>query len=108
MSDSMYLGAILLVTMLGVVITRFLPFILFPTSEKTPPIVKYLGELLPPCTFGLLVVYSFKDVTFWPIGSGIKEILAIIFVCLIHFRYKNTILTIATSTIFYVCLVNLL
>ena len=40
------LGIVLAVT-LGTVITRFLPFALFPDSRPVPKIVEYLGRTLP-------------------------------------------------------------
>ena len=49
------LGIVLAVT-LGTVITRFLPFALFPDSRPVPKIVEYLGRTLPAAMMGLLVV----------------------------------------------------
>ena len=41
---------------LGTLITRFLPFVLFPASKPTPAYVRYLGQVLPYAVTGLLVV----------------------------------------------------
>lgn len=46
------LGIVLAVT-LGTVITRFLPFALFPDSRPVPKIVEYLGRTLPAAMMGL-------------------------------------------------------
>lgn len=51
-----------LMAVLGTIITRFLPFMLFPESKKPPRIVDYLGNVLPYAMTGLLVVYSLKNV----------------------------------------------
>ena len=53
----------ILMAVLGTVITRFLPFIVFPESERPPRVVEYLGKVLPYAMGGLLVVYSLKNVT---------------------------------------------
>ena len=45
----------------GTMLTRFLPFILFPANKKTPPLVAFLGKMLPAAVMGMLVVYSLKD-----------------------------------------------
>lgn len=45
-----------LMAVLGTIITRFLPFMLFPESKKPPRIVDYLGNVLPYAMIGLLVV----------------------------------------------------
>ena len=42
---------------LATVLTRALPFVLFPTSRPAPKWVTYLGQVLPAAVFGLLVVY---------------------------------------------------
>ena len=41
----------------GTMVTRFLPFLLFPDSRPVPKIVTYLGRTLPAAMMGLLVVY---------------------------------------------------
>ena len=41
----------------GTMLTRFLPFLLFPENKKTPEYVRYLGEVLPYTIIGMLVVY---------------------------------------------------
>ena len=48
---------------LGTIITRFLPFLLFPESKQPPKVVLYLGKVLPPAMMGLLTVYCFKNVS---------------------------------------------
>ena len=42
---------------LGTMLTRFLPFLLFPAGKPTPKFIRYLGKVLPGAVFGLLVVY---------------------------------------------------
>ena len=46
----------------GTMLTRFLPFLLFPAGKPTPKFVKYLGKVLPAAVFCLLIVYGLKDV----------------------------------------------
>ena len=40
---------------LGTIITRFLPFLLFPDSKPVPKVVDYLGRTLPAAMMGLLL-----------------------------------------------------
>ena len=47
---------------LGTVLTRFLPFLLFPAGKPTPKYIQYLGKVLPASVFGLLVIYCLKNV----------------------------------------------
>ena len=91
---------------LGTLLTRFLPFILFPAGKPTPKYVRYLGKWLPPAVFGLLVVYCLKDVNLLSGSRGIPEAMAIALVVLLHVRKRNMLLSIAGGTIFYMLLVQ--
>lgn len=46
---------------LGTMLTRFLPFLIFPEGKKPPQYITYLGMVLPHAVIGLLVVYCLKD-----------------------------------------------
>ncbi|MEG2252611.1 MAG: AzlD domain-containing protein, partial [Clostridia bacterium] len=48
---------------LGTMLTRFLPFLLFSSQKPTPAYVRYLGKALPAAIFGMLVVYCLKNVS---------------------------------------------
>ena len=47
---------------LGTALTRYLPFLLFPAGKPTPKYIQYLGKVLPGAVFGLLVIYSLRNV----------------------------------------------
>ncbi|MDO4295504.1 MAG: AzlD domain-containing protein [bacterium] len=88
-------------------LTRFLPFFLFPEGRETPEYVKFLGRTLPYATIALLVVYCFKGVslTAWPFG--LPELLAAVGTVGIHVWKRNTLLSIAAGTGIYMLLVQL-
>ena len=69
---------------LGTALTRFLPFLLFPAGKPTPRYIRYLGKVLPAAVFGLLVIYSLKDVSLLSGNHGIPELLAVALVVLLH------------------------
>ena len=69
---------------LGTMLTRFLPFLLFPTGKKTPKYIQYLGKVLPAAIFGLLVIYCVKDVSVLQGNHGLPEILAIALTAGLH------------------------
>lgn len=91
---------------LGTMMTRFLPFILFPANKPTPPVVLYLGKMLPSAVMALLVVFSFKDVEFLSGNHGAPELLATALIIGLQVYLKNVLLTIASGTIFYMFLVQ--
>ena len=91
---------------LGTMATRFLPFLLFPADKPTPPVVRYLGRVLPGAVFGLLVVYCLKDVSLLSGSRGIPEAIAIAAVAALHLWKRQTLLSIAGGTILYMVLVQ--
>lgn len=86
--------------------TRFLPFLLFPADKPTPKYVQYLGKVLPAAVFGLLVIYCLKDVNIFTGSHGIPELIAIGVVVLLHLWKKQMLLSIA-GPICYMLLVQL-
>ena len=54
----------ILAVVLGTMITRFLPFIIFPEGKEPPAYITYLGTVLPYAVIGLLVIYCLKDAVF--------------------------------------------
>jgi branched-subunit amino acid transport protein AzlD len=49
---------------LGTILTRALPFLLFPENRQIPKYIKYLADVLPYTIIGMLVVYCLKDISF--------------------------------------------
>lgn len=91
--------------LLGTMMTRFLPFLIFPEGKEPPEFIQYLGKVLPYAVIGLLVIYCLKDVP----GSGtygIPEFLAIVFIVLLHRWKKSILLSIGGGTLFYMLLVQ--
>lgn len=95
------------VVVLGTMLTRYLPFMIFPAGKPTPKYVQYLGEVLPYAVIGLLVVYSLKNTVLlaWPFG--IPEAISIICIVLLHLWRKSMLLSIAAGTIIYMLLIQL-
>ncbi|MFR3729303.1 branched-chain amino acid transporter permease [Lacrimispora sp.] len=91
---------------LGTMITRFLPFILFPGDRPAPKYIQYLGKVLPAAVLGLLVVYSLKDVSIFTGSRGIPELIGVITVAVLHFWKKQMLLSIAAGTVVYMVLVQ--
>ena len=95
------------VVVLGTMVTRFLPFIVFPSGKPTPKYIQYLGKVLPAAVFGLLIVYSLKNVNIFTGSHGIPELIAIAVVVLLHLWKRQMLLSIAGGTICYMLLVQL-
>ena len=94
------------VVAIGTMVTRFLPFLIFPAGKPTPKYIQYLGRVLPGAVFGLLVVYCLKNVSFLAGSHGIPEAIAIAVVALLHLWKKQILLSVAGGTICYMLLVQ--
>lgn len=91
---------------LGTMLTRFVPFFVFPAGKPTPKYVQYLGNVLPPAVFGLLIIYCLKNVSIFTGSHAIPELLAITLVIALHTWKRQMLLSIAGGTIFYMILVQ--
>lgn len=95
-------GMIVLATML----TRFLPFVLFPSGKPTPKYIQYLGRVLPAAVFGLLVVYCLKNVNVLAGNHGVSEFICIAVVIGLHLWKRQMLLSIAGGTVCYMLFVQ--
>lgn len=87
-------------------LTRWLPFLAFPTEEKTPKVITYLGKVLPACMWGLLIVYCFRTsdlLTGWHMAP---ELIAAAVVVGLHIWKKNMSLSMIGGTIIYMLLIR--
>lgn len=94
------------VVALGTMLTRFLPFLIFPGEKQAPAIIEKLGNLLPGAVFSLLVVYCLKNVSLFTGTHGIPEAISIAAIMAVHIWKRNTLLSIATGTAVYMALVQ--
>jgi branched-subunit amino acid transport protein AzlD len=85
---------------------RFLPFFIFGENRKTPPLISYLGQVLPFAIMGMLVVYCLKDVSFTAAPFGIPEVIGCVVVTLLHIWKRNTLLSIGAGTLCYMLLIQ--
>ncbi len=87
-------------------VTRFLPFFIFPPEKEIPRYVQYLGKTLPYAAMGLLVVYCLKEVNFLAAPFGLPEVLAVAAIVPIHWWKGNSLLSIGAGTVLYMVLVQ--
>ena len=85
---------------------RFLPFLIFGGSRKTPAYVSYLGKVLPYAIMGRLVVFCLKNVSILAAPHGIPELISGALVVALHVWKRKTLLSIVTGTVCYMLLVQ--
>ncbi len=106
--DKLHTALMIAVMTLVTALLRFLPFWIFGENRKTPPLVAYLGQVLPYAIMGMLVVYCLKDVSFLSAPFGAPEILGCAAVAALHVWKRNTLLSIGGGTAFYMLLIQLI
>lgn len=109
--QAIIIGAGIAATML----TRFIPFMVFRPGKSTPKYILYLGKVLPPSVFAMLVVYclryslaaSYSSTIGWHISvsaDAVQQAIAIGATIAIHLWRKNLMLSIAVGTLTYMLL----
>ena len=101
-NDVLLIAIVALVTMA----LRFLPFLIFGENRTTPPVIAYLGKVLPFAIMGMLVVYCLKDVNLTTVPFGIPELIGCSVVAVLHLWKRNTLLSIGAGTVCYMLLVQ--
>ena len=104
--NNLHAALLIAVVALVTIALRFLPFLVFGENRRTPPLIAYLGQVLPYAIMGMLVVYCLKDVTLTTAPFGIPELLGCAAVALLHLWKRNTLLSIGAGTVCYMLLVQ--
>ena len=91
---------------LASVLTRALPFLLLSEKKPTPPIIRYLGNVLPAAVFGMLIVYCLKDTTFLSGTHGLPELAGILMTAVLHLKFRQMPLSIGGGTAVYMVLIQ--
>ena len=91
---------------LGTVLTRFLPFVIFRENRKTPKFVEYIGKYLPAAVFGMLVIYCLRNVSVFSGSRGIPEFISIAVTVGLHLWKRQMLISIAGGTVCYMLLLH--
>ena len=94
------------VVVLGTMLTRFLPFLLFPAGKPTPKYIQYLGKVLPAAVFGMLIIYCLKNVSVFSGSHALPELISIAAVIALHLWKRQMLLSIAGGAVLYMLLVQ--
>ncbi len=88
-------------------LTRAIPFLLFGRKGgQVPPVVLYLGRVLPPAIIMMLIIYCLRSVSFAGPSHGIPELLCVAVAAVLHWWKGNNLLSIFTATVLYMILVQ--
>ena len=107
MSSSLYLIIAIAVIAVVTLLTRAVPFLIFGNKEL-PPIVKYMGNVLPPAIMIILVCYCLKGIKFASLNGWVPELIACVVVAIVHTIRKNLYLSIIVGTLVYMVIIRLI
>lgn len=91
---------------LGTVLTRFLPFLVFREKKETPAFVQYIGKYLPSAVFGMLIIYCLRNVQFLHGNHGLPELISILVTGGLHIWKRNMFLSMVAGTACYMLLIH--
>lgn len=98
--------AIIFAVAVTIFFTRAIPFLFFPKGKEIPPVIQYLGKVLPPAVIGMLVIYCLKGVSFATASQWAPALIAVTVVVLLHVWKRNNMLSIGVGTVLYMFLVQ--
>ena len=87
-------------------LTRALPFLLFPADRPTSKFVLYLGKVLPYAIAPMLLVYCFRELDFLAYPHALPEVLAVLSVGILFRLFHNSLISIAGGTALYMLLIQ--
>lgn len=85
---------------------RFAPFLIFGTRRQPPPLILYLGRVLPYAVMAMLVVYCLRGVGFSATADWLPTLLGVLVVVGLHLWRRNTLLSIVGGTLTYMLLLH--
>ena len=95
----------ILIAAAATLLTRFLPFLIFQ-GKKIPKALDYLGFALPASVFGMILVCALKDTVVLSYPFALPEVLGLLVTTVVYLWKKNTLLSIALGTVFYMFLIQ--
>lgn len=96
------------VVVAATVITRFLPYLLFPGNKPIPGYVVYLGKVLGPAVFGLLVVYCLRNISFATLSGWLPAFISSAVTIILYIWKRGMVLPMAGGTICYILLLHIM
>ena len=106
MTDTQIWIAVAVIALVTALI-RFLPFLIFNGSRKTPKLIEKLSKTLPYAIMAMLVVYCLKGVSFASMAGVVPRLIACVLVAALHVWKRNTLVSIVGGTVCYMLLVQL-
>jgi branched-subunit amino acid transport protein AzlD len=86
--------------------TRAAPFLLFGRNGEIPPIVQYLGRILPPTIIAVIIIFCIRTIDFTATSLWVPQLVGIGVTAALHIWKRNTLISIAGGTVCYMVMVQ--
>lgn len=86
--------------------TRSFAFVIWGNKQKSSSIIEYFGHVLPYSMMGLLVIYSFKNVSINQSPFGLSELFSSLVCVILHLWKRNNLISIFGSTLVYMFIIQ--
>lgn len=87
-------------------LTRAIPFMIFRDADHLPLRIRFIAEKLPLAIMLLLILYCLKGTVWIQYPYGLPQIIAVLFVIILHIWKRNMIISIAGGTLVYMLLIQ--
>lgn len=87
-------------------LTRALPFLIFPANRHQPKILSYFSRVLPHAVMGMLLVYCLRSADVLHAPFALPELLAVAATAAVHLIKHNTVLSLTVGTVAYMVLIR--
>jgi branched-subunit amino acid transport protein AzlD len=89
-------------------LTRALPFFVFSGKQGPPPIVLYLGRVLPYAIIGMLIVYCLRGAAPFQSPHALPEAAGVAVTAAIYWKWRQSLLAILGGTAVYMLILRIL
>jgi len=103
--DITYISMAIITMVIVNALTRALPFLFFGKTNP-PAFILFIEKSFPPIMMTILVFYSLKGIDVSTAPFGLYEISATAVTIILHLWFKNYLLSIFGSTVFYMSLIQ--
>ncbi len=107
MFDSAYTVAVIAIVAAVTWLVRGLPYLMFGGKKQIPPIITYLGIVLPASIMIILVLYCLRNTPLTTYPYGLVELVSVSVVVALHLWKRNTIISITAGTLSYMVLLRI-
>lgn len=97
---------ILVIVALITALTRAIPYLIFGGKRGIPPIITYIGKVLPASIMIILVIYCLRNTDFKTFPFGLSELISVIVIIAMQLIKKNTFLSVFLGTACYMILIR--